>query len=120
MTAVLAIVGTIMSDGDAVSKKRPRGEEPTDEAVEPQPNTAPTKKAKLKHRGVSYAMYLEQLPSQDHYELSYAHLSPLTHISVTKTDFIITASSEGQLMFWKKEPTGIRFYKEIRSHLSTI
>lgn len=79
-----------------------------------------TKKPKLKKRNAEFhSMYLSQLPNQDRYEKSYTHRASMTHIEVTKTDFIITASSEGQIMFWKKEPTGIKFYKQLRAHMGT-
>eukprot|EP00004_Rigifila_ramosa_P025398 TRINITY_DN7596_c0_g1_i1.p1 TRINITY_DN7596_c0_g1~~TRINITY_DN7596_c0_g1_i1.p1 ORF type:complete len:597 (+),score=169.54 TRINITY_DN7596_c0_g1_i1:179-1792(+) len=39
---------------------------------------------------------------------------------MTATDFLITASVDGQLKFWKKQPAGIEFVKHFRSHLGPI
>jgi len=36
---------------------------------------------------------------------------------VCRTDFIITASCDGHVKFWKKETEGIEFVKHFRSHL---
>lgn len=37
---------------------------------------------------------------------------------VSRTDFIITASQDGHVKFWKKkEDEGIEFVKHFRSHL---
>ncbi|XP_041356823.1 peptidylprolyl isomerase domain and WD repeat-containing protein 1-like isoform X2 [Gigantopelta aegis] len=49
------------------------------------------------------------------------HRDVLTHVAVTKTDFIITASRDGHLKFWKKmDEHGIEFVKHFRSHLGNI
>eukprot|EP00038_Savillea_parva_P003949 m.132321 g.132321 ORF g.132321 m.132321 type:complete len:651 (+) comp11330_c0_seq2:257-2209(+) len=66
-------------------------------------------------------LYLDALPSAAMYETSYAHREPVTHIVVTRTDFIITGSADGVLMFWKKKNEGgIEFVKTFRSHLAAI
>lgn len=107
-----------MSDADATVKKRQRSVEVNeDEGPMPLPQA---KKPKLKKKNAEFhSLYLSQLPNQDRYEKSYTHRAPMTHIEVTKTDFIITASSEGQIMFWKKEPTGIKLYKQLRAHMGS-
>ncbi|XP_050682597.1 peptidylprolyl isomerase domain and WD repeat-containing protein 1 isoform X2 [Leptidea sinapis] len=48
------------------------------------------------------------------------HRDVVTHIVVTKTDFIVTASQDGHLKFWKKQDEGIEFVKHFRSHLVPI
>lgn len=63
-------------------------------------------------------LYLENLPDTECYEKSYMHRDVITHIVTTKTDFIITASVDGHLKFWKKLEDGIEFVKHFRSHLS--
>lgn len=104
---------------DNTSKKRPREESEDGEVLGPLPGGT-NKKAKLKKPNVEFhSLYLSQLPNQPHYEKSYMHRAPLTHIEVSRTDFIITASSEGQVKFWKKEPSGIKFYKQLRAHMGT-
>lgn len=63
-------------------------------------------------------LYLENLPDTECYEKSYMHRDVITHLVTTKTDFIITASTDGHLKFWKKIEDGIEFVKHFRSHLS--
>ena len=66
-------------------------------------------------------LFLEDLPSCDQYERSYMHRDTISHVVVTPTDFIITASVDGHLKFWKKhEERGIEFVKHFRSHLGSI
>ncbi|MGH0162249.1 UNVERIFIED_CONTAM: hypothetical protein FKN15_047684 [Acipenser sinensis] len=66
-------------------------------------------------------VYLDNLPSAAMYERSYMHRDVITHIACTKTDFIITASHDGHVKFWKKkEDAGIEFVKHFRSHLGVI
>lgn len=36
------------------------------------------------------------------------------------TDFIITASCDGNIKFWKKQDEGIEFVKHFRAHLGNI
>jgi peptidylprolyl isomerase domain and WD repeat-containing protein 1 len=56
------------------------------------------------------------------------HRDTLSHLSVTPTNFLLTASVDGHLKFWKKktrteaaagEP-GIEFVKHYRAHLAPI
>ncbi|XP_039614615.1 peptidylprolyl isomerase domain and WD repeat-containing protein 1 isoform X2 [Polypterus senegalus] len=55
------------------------------------------------------------------YERSYMHRDVITHIVCSKTDFIITASQDGHVKFWKKkEDEGIEFVKHFRSHLGVV
>lgn len=65
-------------------------------------------------------VYLENLPSASMYERSYMHRDVITHVVCTKTDFIITASHDGHVKFWKKIEEGIEFVKHFRSHLGII
>ncbi|KAI5099434.1 peptidylprolyl isomerase domain and WD repeat-containing protein 1, partial [Silurus meridionalis] len=95
-------------------------EEEEDEGwVGPLPaEAAPIKKRKV----LEYErVYLDNLPSAAMYERSYMHRDVITYITCTKTDFIITASQDGHVKFWKKkEDEGIEFVKHFRSHLSVI
>jgi peptidylprolyl isomerase domain and WD repeat-containing protein 1 len=61
---------------------------------------------------------LSRLPSSEMYERSYMHRDWVTHVVITRTDFVITASRDGQLKFWKKMPTGIEFVKHFKAHLA--
>ena len=63
---------------------------------------------------------LAALPDQEMYEKSYMHRDVVTHLVVAATDFIVTASRDGQLKFWKKQQTGIDFVKHFRAHLAPI
>lgn len=77
----------------------------------------PKKKLKvLRHEDV----YLQNLPSCGAYERSYMHRDLLTHVHVTKTQFIITASVDGVIKFWKKTTNGIEFVKNFKSHAGPI
>lgn len=73
----------------------------------------PTKRKFLPHE----KLYLDALPSAESYERSYMHRDMVSHCLVTATDFIITASSDGHIKFWKKMEVGIEFVKHFRSHL---
>ena len=39
---------------------------------------------------------------------------------VFSTDFLITASIDGHVKFWKKQETGIEFVKHFRAHLGKV
>jgi len=45
------------------------------------------------------------------------HRDVITHLVCTKTDFVVTASLDGHIKFWKKGELGIEFVKHFRSHL---
>lgn len=76
----------------------------------------PKKRKKLQHE----RLYLDNLPCAESYEKSYMHRDVITHCLVTSTDFIVTASCDGHIKFWKKVETGIEFVKHFRSHLGPI
>lgn len=40
--------------------------------------------------------------------------------AVLRTNFVLTASVDGILKFWKKRPVGVEFVKLYRTHLSPI
>eukprot|EP01135_Chromosphaera_perkinsii_P007537 Nk52_evm21s913 gene=Nk52_evmTU21s913 len=67
-------------------------------------------------------MNIGRLPNCDQYEVSYMHRDALSHVVVTPhTGFIVTASVDGHIKFWKKhEKVGIVFVKHFRAHLSKI
>ncbi|XP_018329103.1 peptidylprolyl isomerase domain and WD repeat-containing protein 1 [Agrilus planipennis] len=65
-------------------------------------------------------LYLENLPSAEAYEKSYMHRDVVIHCVVAATNFIITASCDGHIKFWKKVERGIEFVKHFRSHLGPI
>uniref|UniRef100_A0A1B6DR82 peptidylprolyl isomerase n=1 Tax=Clastoptera arizonana TaxID=38151 RepID=A0A1B6DR82_9HEMI len=108
-----------MSDS---KKRQKRSESPepaaTDDLIGPVPKEAPIPKKKkvLKYE----SLYLSYLPNSESYERSFMHRDVITHILITKTDFIITASVEGHIKFWKKMENSIEFVKHFRSHLGSI
>ncbi|KAK2181195.1 hypothetical protein NP493_407g04016 [Ridgeia piscesae] len=106
-------------EGDAKRKLKDVSQEnEDDEWIGPMPSEAvkPKKRKVLEHEKV----YLDNLPDGEFYERSFMHQDVITHITVTKTDFIITASCDGHVKFWKKETEGIEFVKHFRSHLGNI
>jgi peptidylprolyl isomerase domain and WD repeat-containing protein 1 len=66
------------------------------------------------------SIYASNLPSSESYERSFMHRDVITHVMVTKTDFVITASIDGHIKFWKKQSIGIEFVKHFRTHLGPI
>lgn len=65
--------------------------------------------------------YLERLPLADMYEKSFMHKDWVTHIGFAPvTEFLITASVDGVVKFWKKVDTGIEFAKQFKAHLGPI
>lgn len=85
--------------------------------VGPLPSEATVPQAKKRKTLEHEAIYLENLPLCETYEKSYMHRDVVTHVLVTKTDFLVTASCDGHVKFWKKMETGIEFVKHFRSHL---
>uniref|UniRef100_A0A914L770 Uncharacterized protein n=1 Tax=Meloidogyne incognita TaxID=6306 RepID=A0A914L770_MELIC len=64
-------------------------------------------------------VYLRAIPKASQYEKSFMHRDTITHVLATEKDFIITASQDGHLKFWKKKHNeGIEFVKHFRCHLS--
>ncbi|XP_034835449.1 peptidylprolyl isomerase domain and WD repeat-containing protein 1 [Maniola hyperantus] len=109
--------------------KRPNSQENSEEAddgegwIGPMPSEAASTNApKPKKRKVLEfeSLFLENLPLSETYEKSYMHRDVVTHVVVTKTDFVITASQDGHLKFWKKQEEGIEFVKHFRCHLASI
>lgn len=104
---------------ESESLKRPHEEESdSEEFVGPSLAEAapPIKRKFLPHE----KLYLEGLPTAESYERSYMHRDIVTHCLVTATDFVITASCDGHVKFWKKTEVGIEFVKHFRSHLGKI
>ncbi|XP_054013712.1 peptidylprolyl isomerase domain and WD repeat-containing protein 1 [Hylaeus anthracinus] len=99
--------------------KREHNESDNDEEwVGPLPSeAAPQKKQKV----LEYEqVYLDNLPCCECYEKSYMHRDVITHILVTKSNFVITASCDGHVKFWKKQDELVEFVKHFRAHLMAI
>ncbi|XP_034947140.1 peptidylprolyl isomerase domain and WD repeat-containing protein 1 [Chelonus insularis] len=96
-----------------------RENESDDEWIGPMPSeAAPPKK---KQKALEYEqVYIDNLPSCECYEKSYMHTDVITHIVITKTNFLITASCNGHVKFWKKQEELIEFVKHFRAHQQDI
>mmetsp|Transcript_13790 Transcript_13790/g.26293 ORF Transcript_13790/g.26293 Transcript_13790/m.26293 type:complete len:658 (-) Transcript_13790:304-2277(-) len=112
------------SDDDfGPARPAPGGDDDDDDSEEdvgpkPPSEAEPVRK---KRRTLKFeSLYLSKLPSAKMYERSFMHRSPLTQICVSKSQFIITASRDGFLKFWKKTPGGIEFVKQYRAHIEAI
>lgn len=64
---------------------------------------------------------LENLPAAERYERSYMHRDNVQFVHCTnRTFFVITASIDGHIKFWKKREGGIEFVKHYRAHLGNL
>ncbi len=66
------------------------------------------------------SLYLDNLPKSESYERSFMHRDHVTFVVVAQTEFIVTASCDGHIKFWKKHQIGIEFVKHFRAHLGNI
>lgn len=81
---------------------------------------APKKKRK-KRRLEHEEAYVAALPAADMYERSYMHRDNVTHAAFTpRSDFLVTASQDGHVKFWKKMPEGLEFVKHYHAHLGAV
>lgn len=105
---------------DEGSGNNEKNNDSDEETIGPMPDLAsgpPRKKRKVL---VHERLYLDNLPSAEFYEKSFMHRDLISHIVVAKSQFIITASVDGHVKFWKKMERGIEFVKHFRSHLGEI
>lgn len=65
-------------------------------------------------------LYLNNLPDSQCYERSFMHRDAMSFVAVSQTEFVITASCDGHIKFWKKKQVGIEFVKHFRAHLGNI
>uniref|UniRef100_A0A1I7ZGK1 peptidylprolyl isomerase n=1 Tax=Steinernema glaseri TaxID=37863 RepID=A0A1I7ZGK1_9BILA len=95
-------------DTNPVKAKKARLQENDEESKD----AAPPKKVLLYED-----TYLRSIPKAAQYEKSFMHRDTLSHVLATSTHFIITASIDGHLKFWKKKHAeGIEFVKHFRCH----
>ncbi|KEY65585.1 hypothetical protein S7711_09245 [Stachybotrys chartarum IBT 7711] len=117
----------VAGDDDARSQKRSHGEftekdgseSSSDDDMGPQlPTEAPKKKRRvLPHE----KLYVSALPKSARYSRSLMHKEQLLFVTWTPlTDFLITASVDGVVKFWKKIAQGIEFVKEFKAHNGEI
>ena len=93
-----------------------------DDADEDDGEREPKKKKRKKKTLPFEKTYLDALPCSQMYEKSYMHRDNVTHIVAAgeRSDFVITASKDGFIKFWKKRSAGIEFVKVFRAHLTHI
>ncbi|OWZ21210.1 Peptidylprolyl isomerase domain and WD repeat-containing protein 1 [Phytophthora megakarya] len=86
------------------------------------PMPMPTAPAKKKHKKLPFeAAYLQNLPSAAMYERSFMHRAAVSHVLVApETQFVVTASVDGHVKFWKKMAKGIEFVKHYKAHLQEV
>lgn len=100
-------------------KRKEVVENSDDEDIGPRPSEMVGKKQK-KELEFEH-LFIDNLPSMESYEKSFMHRDTITHILVTpKTDFIISASCDGHIKFWKKLAGCIEFVKHFRAHLGNV
>jgi len=111
----------VNDDDVKVASKRAASEEDDDsddDFVGPSLSDAAPQRKK---RVLEYeSVYLDNLPCGINYERSFMHRDVVTHVAVTPTDFVITASQDGHIKFWKKQEVSVEFVKHFRAHLGTI
>lgn len=65
--------------------------------------------------------YFDDLPQIERYARSYMHRDTVCAVNVAlRTNFVITASTDGFVKFWKKMSKGIEFVKQFRAHLGAV
>ncbi|DAZ96322.1 TPA: hypothetical protein N0F65_008446 [Lagenidium giganteum] len=93
-----------------------------DDDTGPMPLPMPMPEKKKRKKTLQFEeVFVKNLPSADMYERSYMHRDVVTHVRVApETQFIITASKDGHVKFWKKMAQGIEFVKHYKAHLGAI
>ncbi|PHH91212.1 hypothetical protein CDD83_1318 [Cordyceps sp. RAO-2017] len=87
----------------------------SDDDMGPQlPSEAPRKKRRV----LPYEkLYVAALPASPRYSRSLMHKEQLLFVTWTPlTDFLVTASVDGVVKFWKKMAKGIEFVKQFQAH----
>lgn len=105
--------------------KKQADDSSSDDDFGPMPVAAATEEPvelKRKKRTLEFAsVYTENLPSCASYECSYMHRDVVTHVAVSKeTEFILTASLDGHVKFWKKMLDSVEFVKHYQAHIGKI
>ena len=67
-----------------------------------------------------HLLHLGRLPSAAMYERSYMHRDHLTHLVLTPSAFLLTASRDGVVKWWKKVRGGIEFIRQYRAHTAPL
>ncbi len=92
-----------------------------DDAPMPMPMPAAKRRRAHKMDAAREKLLLDQLPSAEMYEKSYMHRDIVTHVGFSQsTQFLVTASADGHVKFWRKMITGIEFVKHYKAHLKEV
>ncbi|KAK2964659.1 putative Peptidyl-prolyl cis-trans isomerase CYP71 [Blattamonas nauphoetae] len=62
----------------------------------------------------------QALPNATMYEKSFKHLDVITHVKITPTNYLITASKDGVVKFWRKLPGKVLFIKSFQAHSGPV
>ena len=108
------------SSEDEVGPQIPESVEKDSSKPESEDNEKPLGKTKKRKKLEFEKVYLEDLPNSDRYEKSFMHRDVVTHTLTTAGGFIVTASADGHIKFWKKDVDGIEFVKHFRAHIGNI
>ena len=74
-----------------------------------------------KRRLVHERAFLDKIPSAEMYEKSFMHRDVVTHVAMTaNTEFLVTASADGHVKFWKKMAELVEFVKHYHAHIGPI
>ena len=92
----------------------------SDEEAGPAPPPGKDKPKKKRKVLEFQHVYLDNLPCATMYERSFMHQNNVTHVEWTKSNFLVTASSEGHVKFWKKKAGEIEFIKRYCAHLGPV
>ncbi|KAG2411935.1 peptidyl-prolyl cis-trans isomerase cypE [Aspergillus terreus] len=110
---------------DAPSNKRPidavdENDDSSDDDFGPALPSADA--PKKKRRKLPFEkVYVNALPASPRYSKSLMHKDQLAFTIITPhTDFLITASIDGFVKFWKKMAVGVEFVKEFRAHSGEV
>lgn len=78
--------------------------------------------ARKRRRTLPYeALYLAGLPDASRYYKSLMHRDTLSFVTLTPhSHFLVTASADGHVKFWKKQEVGIEFVKHYKAHTAPV
>jgi peptidylprolyl isomerase domain and WD repeat-containing protein 1 len=80
-----------------------------------------TKRPRTNGADSSTSLHLAALPNATRYQRSLMHRDTMSYMILTPfTNFLITASIDGHVKFWKKQESGIEFVKHYRAHLAPV
>lgn len=91
----------------------PTVDDSSDEEAGPAPPPVAKKRKTLEFQ----TLFMDNLPCATAYEKSYMHMAEVSHVRFTKTNFLITASADGHVKFWKKKPKEVEFVKRFFAHV---